>query len=150
MKSSSAARLMACVLLSAGGLAASRHVTAEAELTRRFLDAAGQSGLRFVHDNGSTGQFYMPELLRAGVALFDYDNDGDPDVYLVQGAPIDGSRPNTGNRLFRNDGLVGHALQFTDVTERAGVGLKGIGMGLAVGDIDGDGFQDLYVTNFGS
>ncbi len=150
MKTSPAARLVACVLLGAGGLAASRHVAAEAELTPRFVDAAGQSGLRFVHDNGSTGQFYMPELLGAGVAVFDYDNDGDLDVYLVQGAPIDGTRPNTGNRLFRNDGVVGQSLHFTDVTERAGVGLKGIGMGLAVGDIDGDGFQDLYVTNFGS
>ena len=57
-----------------------------------------------MHDNGATGQFFMPEMLGSGVALFDYDNDGDLDVYLVQDAPIDGTRPHAGNRLFRNDG----------------------------------------------
>ena len=54
-----------------------------------FVDATAQTGLRFTHDNGATGQFYMPEMMGAGVALFDYDNDGDLDVYLVQGASID-------------------------------------------------------------
>ena len=57
----------------------------------------------------------MPELLGAGVAVFDYDNDGDLDVYLVQDAAIDGSRPHTGNRLFRNDGVVDGVPRFTDV-----------------------------------
>ena len=89
-----------------------------------FIDAADQAGLRFVHDNGATGQYFMPELLGAGVAVFDYDNDGDLDVYLVQDAPIDGARPHTGNRLFRNDGVVDGMPHFTDVTAQAGVGLK--------------------------
>jgi hypothetical protein len=72
-----------------------------------FVDATAQTGLAFTHDNGATGQFYMPEMMGAGVALFDYDNDGDLDVYLVQGATIDaGARAATGNRLFRNDGVV--------------------------------------------
>jgi enediyne biosynthesis protein E4 len=116
-----------------------------------FVDATAQSGLTFVHDNGATGQFYMPEMMGSGVALFDYDNDGDLDVYLVQGAPLDaGTRPATGNRLFRNDGLVNGVPHFTDVTEQAGVGMKGVGMGVAVGDVDNDGWLDLYVTAFGS
>jgi enediyne biosynthesis protein E4 len=116
-----------------------------------FVDATAQSGLTFVHDNGATGQFYMPEMMGSGVALFDYDNDGDLDVYLVQGAPLDaGTRPATGNRLFRNDGLVNGVPHFTDVTEQAGVGMKGVGMGVAVGDVDHDGWLDLYVTAFGS
>jgi len=116
-----------------------------------FIEAAALSGLHFTHDNGATGQYYMPEMMGAGVALFDYDNDGDLDVYLVQGAPIEpGARPATGNRLFRNDGLVDGVPHFTDVTERAGVGMKAVGMGVAVGDVDNDGWLDLYITAFGS
>jgi len=116
-----------------------------------FVDATAQTGLAFTHDNGATGQFYMPEMMGTGVALFDYDNDGDLDVYLVQGATIDaGARPATGNRLFRNDGVVNGVPHFTDVTARAGVGMAGVGMGVAVGDVDNDGWQDLYVTAFGS
>ncbi|PYU07193.1 MAG: RNA-binding protein, partial [Acidobacteria bacterium] len=103
----------------------------------------------------------MPEIMGAGVALFDYDNDGDLDVYLVQGTMLDptqdlrlakfppalGWKP--GNRLFRNLLSETGKLEFVDVTEKAGVGHIGYGMGVAVGDYDNDGFQDLYVTNFG-
>jgi hypothetical protein len=103
----------------------------------------------------------MPEIMGAGVALFDYDNDGDLDVYLVQGTTFDptqdprhakfppppGWKP--GNRLFRNLLSETGKLEFVDVTETAGVGHIGYGMGVAVGDYDNDGFQDLYVTNFG-
>ena len=116
-----------------------------------FVDATAQTGLSFTHDNGATGQFYMPEMMGAGVALFDYDNDGDLDVYLVQGATIEaGARAATGNRLFRNDGVVNGVPHFTDVTAQAGVGMTGVGMGVAVGDVDNDGWQDVYVTAFGS
>jgi hypothetical protein len=141
-----------CATLVACGLSASVLPAGHADGTEPvpFLDVAERAGLRFVHDNGATGQWYMPEMMGAGVALFDYDNDGDLDVYLIQGGPLDGSRANTGNRLFRNDGRVDGMLHFSDVTDQAGLGLKAFGMGAAVGDIDNDGWQDLYVTNFGS
>jgi len=123
-----------------------------------FRDVAAQTGLNFHHFNGATGHHYMPEIMGAGVALFDYDNDGDLDIYLVQGTRLDrdgkplfppppGWKP--GNRLFKNLLAETGELRFVDVTEKAGVGHIGYGMGAAVGDYDNDGFLDLYVTNFG-
>jgi enediyne biosynthesis protein E4 len=117
-----------------------------------FREVPETSGLRFVHDNGATGDFFMPEILGSGGAFLDYDNDGDLDIYLVQGAPLTpGQRPSSGNPLFRNDGAAADGTpRFTDVTEAAGVGLKTVGMGVAVGDVDNDGWLDMYVTAFGS
>ena len=102
----------------------------------------------------------MPEIMGSGAALVDYDNDGDLDIYLVQGAPApppgagkpviplpDGWKP--GNRLFRNNLVPSGKLAFTDVTKEAGVGHIGQGMGVAAGDYDNDGNIDLYVTNYG-
>jgi enediyne biosynthesis protein E4 len=131
---------------------------ARAGQTPIFRDVASQTGLNFHHFNFATGRHYMPEIMGAGVALFDYDNDGDLDVYLVQGAPLDpagklrsppppGWKP--GNRLFKNMLAETGELRFIDVTEKAGVGHIGYGMGVAVGDYDNDSFLDLYVTNFG-
>ena len=119
-----------------------------------FREVAEETGLRFVHDNGAGGQFALPEIMGSGAALFDYDNDGDLDAFLVQSGPLDGtSRPHAGSRLFRNDLRVENGrsvLQFLDVTETARVGVKTFGMGAAVGDIDSDEDLDLYVSGFGA
>ncbi|MEN8131728.1 MAG: VCBS repeat-containing protein [Pseudomonadota bacterium] len=130
-----------------------------------FTDQAEASGIDFVHFNGMSGEFYFVENVGSGVALFDYDNDGDLDVYLSQGhmlgkgkslddalfPPVAGER--FLDRLYRND-LVVHkdgrrSLRFTDVTETSGLRASGYGMGVAVGDYDNDGWRDLYLTNFG-
>ncbi len=121
-----------------------------------FIEFAAQTGLAFTHVNGATGQFYIAEQMGSGVALFDYDTDGDLDVFLVQGGVLGpgtaAKRANT-SRLFRNDLTVDvtgrRRLRFTDVTEAAGVGWREYGMGAAVGDYDSDGDLDLFLTSFG-
>ena len=118
-----------------------------------FKDVAEQVGLRFQHYNGMTGKFYLPEITGSGAALFDFDNDGDLDVFLVQGNVLEpNTKPNGSPRgkLFRNDLNVKRTLSFTDVTEQSGIAATGYGMGAAVGDINNDGLSDLYVTNLGS
>ena len=143
------------LLASAAGLRLPAAAGARPDL---FREVAAETGLRFQHFNGATGARYMPEIMGAGVALFDYDNDGSLDVYLTQGTPLGlpgrpaapappGWKP--GNRLFRNLLAETGELRFEDVTEKARVGHIGYGMGVAVGDYDNDGFLDLYVTNFG-
>ena len=133
-------------------------VLARADEPPIFRECAAEVGLQFHHFNGATGRHYMPEIMGPGVALFDYDNDGDLDIYLVQGTQLDpAGKPITpappgwkpGNRLFKNLLAETGELRFVDVTEKAGVGHIGYGMGVAVGDYDNDGFLDLYVTNFG-
>ena len=126
-----------------------------------FADRAVETGLDFVHFNGMTGGFYQPEMMGPGAGLFDYDNDGDLDVYLVQGEllgdgmplmPLPEGQP-PGDRLYRNDLEVRpdgtRALRFTDVTEESGLPAGGYGMGVAAGDYDNDGRVDLYLTRFG-
>ncbi len=126
-----------------------------------FVDGAAQVGLDFVHFNGMTGRLYQPEMMGPGAGLFDYDNDGDLDVYLVQGellgagAPVLAPRADQppGDRLYRNDLEIAEdgarSLRFTDVTDEAGIAAPGYGMGVAAGDIDSDGWIDLYLTRFG-
>jgi hypothetical protein len=120
----------------------------------RFVDATEAAGLDFVHIRGATSPVVIYEEMGPGAALFDYDGDGDLDLYLVQAAwrrmPDPEGRPEPANRLYRNEGPGKNGVpRFTDVTEQAGVGDTGFGLGVAAGDVDNDGDQDLYVTNYG-
>ena len=112
----------------------------------RFEEIAKQAGLNFVTRNCPTPNKNQPETMVAGVALFDYDNDGFLDIYCVNGAAIpslEKTAPAYWNRLFRNN----HDGTFTDVTEKAGVAGAGYGMGVAIGDFDNDGNADIFVAN---
>jgi len=105
------------------------------------------SGITWVHSAGKSSARYLPETTGPGCAFLDYDNDGWMDIYLVNGGKCDfyDPSPPLRNALYRNnrDG------SFTNVTEKAGVPAGGYGQGVAVGDYDGDGFPDLYVTQYG-
>jgi hypothetical protein len=104
------------------------------------------SGISWVHVNGQSPEMYMPETVGAGCAFLDYDNDGWMDIYLVNSGACDFYTPPRAlrNALYRNnrDGT------FTDVTEKAGVPGDAYGMGVAVGDYDGDGLPDIYLTQY--
>lgn len=107
-----------------------------------------RSGVTFRHDHGGSGRKYIVETMGSGVALIDYDHDGDLDLYLVNGAALPGSPPSSAsahNALFRNDGN----WRFTDVSVESGAGVQSYGMGVVVGDADNDGWADLYITSFG-
>ena len=120
-----------------------------------FVDVTSALGVNFQYKSSHTAKHYLPETMGAGVALFDYDNDGRLDIFFVNGATLNDPTPKgtipqkTGpgdwNRLYHQkpDGT------FEDVTERAGLQGAGYGMGAAVGDYDNDGYEDLYVTALG-
>jgi enediyne biosynthesis protein E4 len=110
-------------------------------------DVTGQTGIKFLHDDGSGGKRYIVEPMSAGLALFDYDSDGLIDIYFLNGKPMEGSkrRKPPRNALYRNLG----DLRFEDVTETAGLGDMGFGLGVTAGDYNNDGHLDLYLNNFG-
>ncbi len=110
-----------------------------------FTDIAGESGLGFRHISGAEGKYYMPEIIGAGCALLDYDQDGDLDALLIQSGSLE--KPAAGHRLFRNESIPSGKLAFTPVTLG---GPPGYGMGAATGDFDNDGRIDLLITHFGS
>ncbi len=130
-----------------------------------FADRAAASGLDFVHFNGMSGEYYSAEIMGPGGALLDFDNDGDLDVYLVQGQMLGSGRtldqalvdPPAGrpltDRLYRNDLQIRpdgtRTLRFTDVTAGSGLGVASYGMGAATGDFDNDGWIDIYRIGLG-
>ncbi len=137
------------------GSASSQASDGNIEPAAPFTEEAAAAGLDFVHRNGMAGDYHMAELMGSGAALFDYDGDGDLDLYVVQSGELPagaGPRPppgSSGDRLYRNDTQATGPIRFTDVTTSAGDLGSGYGMGVAAGDYDGDGRVDLYVTNFG-
>ncbi len=111
-------------------------------------DVTEATGIAWRHTDGSSGKRYIVETISAGLATFDYDGDGLVDIYFVNGAPLRGTSwqgPPPRNALYRNLGN----FRFEDVTEAAGVGDTGYGLGVTVGDYDNDGRPDLYVSNYG-
>lgn len=118
---------------------------AEAWLAER---PEAETGLSFRHETGATGELHLPEIMGSGVAVVDLDGDGHLDLYLVNGGmdPAEGTDSEVTDRAYRQtaDGT------FEDVTEASGLGEAGYGMGVAVGDVDNDGDEDIYVANLGT
>ena len=132
----------------AGPPARTEDTSSEATFPIKLEDATRETGITFVHTDGGSGRRYIVETVTAGLALFDYDGDADVDVYFLNGSRLQGNDadgPPPTNALYRNEG----GWRFTDVTDEAGVGDTGYGLGVAVGDYDNDGDPDVYVNNYG-
>ena len=111
-------------------------------------DVTSETQIAFCHTDGNSGKFYLVEAGASGLATFDFDGDGLMDIYFANGVPLKGAGPDAppgGNALFRNLGN----FRFEDVTQNAGVGHAGYGLGVTAADYNNDGHQDLYVSNFG-
>ena len=150
-------KIAMAVALSAGQalMAQNRPSQPPTTVLGKFVDVTSALGVQFQHAASHTSKKYLVETMGSGVALFDYDNDGRLDLFLVNGAEIDDpsaagaipqkTGPKYWNRLYhqKSDG------SFEDVTEKAGLQGVGYGMGVAVGDYDNDGYEDLFVTAYG-
>jgi hypothetical protein len=138
--------LLAAFALAAAAAVGVGKTGGQAASAVTFRDVTQQSGIRFTHNNGAFGKKFLPETLGPGVAFIDYDNDGWPDIFLVNGMDWPGhAQKHTTPKLYHNN----HDGTFTDVTHKAGLDVEMYGMGVAVGDYDNDGFDDLFVTALG-
>jgi hypothetical protein len=150
--------LLGLVLVAVSGLLTSAQqaaVPSKTQAAGKFVDVTSALGVQFQYKASHVSKHYLIETMGSGVALFDYDNDGRLDIFLVNGAPLSDPTPKGAipqksgpaywNRLYhqKKDGT------FEDVTEKAGLAGVGYGMGVAVGDYDNDGFEDLFVTAYG-
>jgi enediyne biosynthesis protein E4 len=148
--------IASCLLPAYGGFAQGKRTpTTSPEQAGKFVDITDKAGIHFLHQAPHTSRKYLIETMGSGVGLFDCDNDGRLDIFLVNGAPYTDPTPpgtipeKTGpeywNRLYhqKKDGT------FEDVTEKAGLKGVGYGMGVAIADYDNDGYEDLYVTGYG-
>jgi len=147
--------LLMFLFLMPSNVYAQQATTGSSPLPGTFVDVTAKKGIAFVGVASHTSHKYLLETMGSGVAMFDYDNDGLLDLFFVNGASLDDPTPKgtmpqkrgqkEWNRLYRQrkDGT------FEDVTEKAGLQGVGYGMGVAVGDYDNDGYEDLYVTGYG-
>ena len=139
--------LVGCVVIVIGLIILAIYAPNRPRGPIHLRDVTGRTGITFRHTDGSGGRRYIVETVTAGLALFDYDGDGYVDVYFLNGAPLRGTQVDRlpRNALYRNEG----GFRFADVTDKAGVGDTGFGLGVAAADYDNDGDQDLYVNNYG-
>jgi hypothetical protein len=113
----------------------------------QLTDVTVESGVNFQHTDGSTGKKFLIEAIASGMGSFDYDSDGRIDLYFVNGSQIVPNEPveSKGNGMYRNVG----AFQFADVSRQCGLDHKQFGLGVVVGDMNNDGFEDVYLSNYG-
>ena len=124
----------------------SKNAPTPAATGPRFVDITRQASINFVHNTGAFGKKFLPETMGPGCAFIDYDNDGNPDILVVNGSDFSGHKvKRTTLKLYHNNGNG----TFTDVTARARLDVEVYGMGAAVGDYDNDGWDDIYVTGLG-
>jgi hypothetical protein len=138
--------LLAVCLAILGGSFTGLLAQKPAAPTVKFQDVTRAAGIHFVHNNGAFGKMWLPEAMGSGVAFIDYNNDGWPDILLINGKDWPGHfRRHTYMALYRNN----HDGTFTDVTRQAGLDVEMYGMGVAIGDYDNDGCDDIFVSALG-
>ncbi|WP_376695604.1 CRTAC1 family protein [Wenzhouxiangella sp. EGI_FJ10305] len=120
----------------------------------QFADITSDSGIEFRHDNGLSGDWHYPEIVGGGCGLVDYDGDGRLDIVFAQSGAVPRKHNDAGpperkaSRLYRNISQ-DVRIRFEDVTDASGFNARGYGMGVATGDLTGNGHPDLYITNYG-